>query len=265
MPPDLLTDFKDAANAFAEALRLSFALVIPAQAEDQLKGPVQALLRAVKANVLTRTEAQVHDLGARPDIGVSVRDALCGYVELKAPGLGARTTRFRGHDRQQWEKFKALPNILYTDSIEWMLYRSGVAQPEESPSVIRFDDLIERGAAALDDNRITQLHTLLVDFLSWQPVVPSEPRQLAEMLAPLCRLLRTDVLAAVERGDSALHRLCDEIRDYLFPHATDAEFADIYAQTLTYALLLARLSGETDLTAAHAADRLDSGHGLGFA
>jgi hypothetical protein len=43
---------------------------------------------------------------------------------------------------------------------------------------------------------------------------------------------------------------------------TDAEFADIYAQTLTYALLLARLSGETQLTTARAADRLDSGHGL---
>jgi hypothetical protein len=80
--------------------------------------------------------------------------------------------------------------------------------------------------------------------------------------SPLCRLLRTDVLVAVEREQSALHRLCDEIRDYLFPHVTDAQFADIYAQTLTYALLLARLSGETDLTAAHAADRLDSGHGL---
>jgi hypothetical protein len=75
-------------------------------------------------------------------------------------------------------------------------------------------------------------------------------------------LLRADVLTAVGREDSALHRLCNEIRDYLFPHATDAEFADIYAQTLTYALLLARLSGEAELTTAHAADRLDSGHGL---
>ena len=171
---------------------------------------------------------------------------VCGYVELKAPGSGAQTSRFKGHDKKQWEKFKALPNLLYTDSIEWALYRSGVAQPKDRPIVIRFDDLIERGATALDDLRLGQLHSMIVDFLSWSPIVPSEPKQLAEMLAPLCRMLRTDVLTAVERKESALHRLCVEMRDYLFPHASNAEFADIYAQTLTYALLLARLSGETD-------------------
>jgi hypothetical protein len=254
--------FRAAAHAFAEELRASFASGIPAQPEDQLKAPVQALLRAVKPQVFTRTEAQVHDLGGRPDIGVSVRQALCGYVELKAPGSGARTSRFRGRDKEQWEKFKALPNVLYTDSIEWALYRSGEQQPDVEPVLIRFDELIERGAAALDDDHLFQLHRLLHDFLSWQPIVPTDAPALAAMLAPLCRLLRADVLVAAERQESALHRLCGEIRDYLFPHATDAEFADIYAQTLTYALLLARLSGETELTTARAADRLDSGHGL---
>lgn len=213
-------------------------------------------------NVLTRTETRVSELGGRPDIGVSVRGALCGYVELKAPGSGARTNRFRGRDKEQWEKFRALPNVLYTDALEWALYRSGERYPQLDPVLIRFDDLIERGADALDDRTLARLHTLIIDFLSWEPTVPTEPKALAEMLAPLCGLLRTDVLIAAERDDSALHRLCAEIRDYLFPHATDAEFADIYAQTLTYALLLARLMGEVDLIAAHAADRLDSGHGL---
>ena len=105
--------------------------------------------------VFTRTEAQVYQLGGRPDIGVSVRRALCSYVELKAPGFGARTNRFRGRDKEQWEKFKALPNVPYTDSI---LYRSGEQQPEGEPVLIRFDDLIERGAAALNDAGLAQLH-----------------------------------------------------------------------------------------------------------
>lgn len=254
--------FRTAAHRFADELRANFAARIPAQPEDQLKPPVQVLLRAVRENVQTRTEAQVQDLGGRPDIGVSVRQALCGFVELKAPGLGARTNRFRGRDKEQWEKFKELPNVLYTDSVEWALYRSGVQQPQGSPVLIRFDDLIERGSAALDDASLARLHTLLLDFLSWEPIVPTTAPALAAMLAPLCRLLRADVLEAAEHHDSALHRLCDEIRDYLFPHVTDAQFADIYAQTLTYALLLARLSGETELTTERAAARLDSGHGL---
>lgn len=96
MPSFNSSTFDTALRAFAEDLKRNFASGIPAQAEDQLKGPVQALLRAVKPNVETRSEAQVHDLGGRPDIGVSVQRALCGYVELKAPGVGARTSRFRG-------------------------------------------------------------------------------------------------------------------------------------------------------------------------
>jgi len=85
------------------------------------------------------------------------------------------------------------------------------------------------------------------------------------MLAPLCRFLRADVFAAVEREASALSHLCAEIRQYLFPHTNNKEFADIYAQTLTYALLLARLEnpeGKGALSAEDAATRLDSGHGL---
>ncbi len=255
-------NFRAAADRFANELRASFSSTIPAQPEDQLKGPVQSLIRAVTANVMTRTEAQVQDLGGRPDIGVSVQGALCGYVELKQPGIGARTERFSGRDKLQWEKFKALPNVIYTDSIEWALYRFGKRQPLDSPVVIRIGDIVQHGAVALGDAALEELKSLLFDFLSWEPIVPTTAPVLAQMLAPVCRLLRTEVLAAVGREDSALHRLSDEIREYLFPHVTDAEFADIYAQTLTYALLLARLSGETDLSTSRAADKLDSGHGL---
>ena len=254
--------FKKALEKFANDLKINFASNLPAQPEDQLKGPVQALLQATRADVITKTEAQVKDLGGRPDIGVEVGRALCGHVELKAPGFGAQTKKFKGRDLVQWKKFSALPNILYTDATEWALYRSGVHSPKERPIVVRLDDIIERGVAALTDALVAQLFELLTDFLTWRPVVPTGPKALAAMLAPLCRLLREDVAIAVADDKSALKRLSAEIREYLFPLASAEDFADIYAQTLTYALLLARLNGESHLTAASAATKLDSGHGL---
>ena len=201
-------------------------------------------------------------MGGRPDIGVEVAGALCGHVELKAPGFGAQTKKFKGRDLAQWKKFSALPNILYTDAFEWALYRTGVHSPKERPVTVRLDEIIERGAAALTDAQSVQLFELLTDFLTWHPVVPTGPKALAAMLAPLCRLLREDVAVAVADDKSALKRLSAEIREYLFPLASAEDFADIYAQTLTYALLLARLNGESHLTAASAAAKLDSGHGL---
>src|SRR5262249_51831786 len=157
------------------------------------------------------------------DIGVEIGKgngkSLCGFVELKAPGLGARTRDFRGRDKVQWAKFSALPNILYTDAAEWALYKDGEQTEQDGrPILIRLDAIIEKGAASLDDATLAKLHSLIVDFLTWNPLPPNDPRKLAQTLAPLCRLLRADVFTAVEREGSALAHLCAEIRQYLFPH-----------------------------------------------
>ena len=259
LPAYVPQEFKDAVTTFARTLKRNFAVPIQANPEDQLKAPMLALLQAATTNVQPRTEAQVEGLGARPDIGVAVSSLLCGYVELKAPGKGARTNRLTGADRTQWGKFKVLPNILYTDASEWALYRSGESQGD----VVRFTgDVTTAGADAFTDDQIAKLHTLLLDFLSWQPIPPNSSQALAKTLAPLCRLLREDVSVALRNLDSSLAQLAREWRQYLFPDADDDRFADAYAQTLTYALLLARLSGEQHLTADTAAAALDSGHGL---
>jgi hypothetical protein len=83
------------------------------------------------------------------------------------------------------------------------------------------------------------------------------------MLAPLCRLLRADVLTALQNRGSNLSLLAADWRKYLFPDADDFQFADAYAQTLTYALLLARLSGEgSGLSIPQAAAAIRTGHRL---
>src|SRR6266545_661786 len=96
-------------------------------------------------------------------------------------------------------------------------------------------------------------------------MLPGQPRSRHRnertSLAPLCRLLRQDVLDAIARPDSALSILAEEWRSYLFADADDSQFADAYAQTLTYAMLLARLEGASSLHS-DAARVLDRHHGL---
>jgi hypothetical protein len=188
---------------------------------------------------------------------------LCGYVELKAPRKGARPQKFTGADKKQWEKFKAHPNLIYTDGNEWALYRSGEPFPKGNPAIVRFSgDITTDGAEAISDNEAQKLHGLLLEFFNWQPIVPSSAPELAKMLAPICHLAREDVLCSVGIEGSNLAQIFSEFRQYLFPDASAFKFADAYAQTLTYALLLARFNGETKLTTDSAARALDSGHGL---
>ncbi len=257
-----MSQFAAKLREFADALRRNFRVGIPANPEDQLKSGVQQVLQAAAPGIETRTEAHA-EVEARPDIGVASQGLLCGYVELKAPGKGARPQRFTGADKRQWEKFQALPNLLYTDGNEWAIYRSGRPWPEAEPALVRLTgDITTAGAAAISDRDAAQLHQLLLAFFAWQPIVPRSPSELARTLAPLCHLAREDVLAALPRSESNLAQLFREFREYLFPDASEFQFADAYAQTLTYALLLARLNGETRLTTESAARALDSGHGL---
>jgi hypothetical protein len=261
--PSGTNQFNDALREFAKAIKSNFRSGIAAQPEDQLKPGVQAVLKAAAPKIETRTEVHAWDVEGRPDIGVNSNRLLCGFVELKAPGKGARPQKFTGADKRQWEKFKALPNLIYTDGNEWALFRDGKPWPEDKPAIVRFSgDITADGADAISEIEAEKLHQLLLSFFNWQPSVPTRAPQLAEMLAPLCHYAREDVLRAISNDQSNLAQLAREWRNYLFPDADNAKFADAYAQTLTYALLLARLNGEARLTTESAARALDSGHGL---
>lgn len=250
-------------QTFAAKLTDVFALPVPCNPEDQLKGPVGTLVEGTGARlglaVVTVTEVQEKEIFGRPDMGVTVGGLLTGHIEMKAPGKGADPKKLKGPDRVQWEKFRDLPNLLYTDGNEWALYRNG----EREGKLLRFSgDVASDGEDAVTEADSEALQELFRDFFRWEPVVPSSPKMLAELLAPLCRLLRGNVQEALQVPGSALATLATDWRIYLFPDADDQQFADAYAQTLTYALLLARLSGETNMTPSEAAKGLRKGHRL---
>lgn len=245
-----MSEFDTALAALAKAVNADLPLGV--QPEDQLKSPVKALLEGVALHVEAFTEAKL-DIG-RPDVAVSVRHAVCGYVELKEPGKSADPTRLKGADKAQWQRFKALPNLVYSNGSDWGLYRSG-------DPVTKVKGVVD-DAGTVDADAARRLEALLTDFIQWEPIVPATPRALAETLAPLCRMLRDDVAEVLADQASTLHGLSAQIRRTLFPNASHRDFADTYAQTLTYALLLARLLGEKQLTAETAAKKLDSGHKL---
>ena len=138
------------------------------------------------------------------------------------------------------------------------MYRSG-----ELKYRIRIsDDVSEGGAKAVDTEGLAGLRELLRDFLYWEPMVPGTAEGLAGFLAPLARVLRDDVRKALRREGSQLQALAREWSGLLFPEGDEAQFADAYAQTVTYALLLARFEGADSLRPLVAVDALQREHGL---
>jgi hypothetical protein len=233
---------------FAQALHEKFSVPVDGEPEDQLRAPFEQLLTETGAalgfpEVTPVGEIRLAHGGGRPDYGVAVGRLLCGHVELKAPGKGADASLFRGRDRAQWERFRNLPNILYGDGREFALYRAG----KRLRAVSLPQNPLVTGARAVDDDAARQFDALLNDFLSWEPIAPGNVRQLVDALAPLCRYLRDDVMDALENHVPMVEAVRADWQRYLFPGVDDARFADAYAQTVTFALLLARSNGADTL------------------
>lgn len=257
-------DFTAALRDYSDTLTSNFSALVDAQPEDQLKSAVTTLLQRtgqiLGQDVVCRTEVRIEGLGGRPDLGVAIDRLQHGNVELKAPGRGAAAHRFSGRDREQFERFRSLPNLVYTDGREWTLYRDGGIP---TLTVNLSSDPTTEGGLAVTAADAKDLLALLSLFLDWEPSPPTSTKALAATLAPLTRLLRDEVLAELEDESGDLAALAQEWRRAFYPDADNAAFADAYAQTLTYALLLARVAGApTPLRAVAAADHLDEGNGL---
>jgi len=218
--------------------------------EEALRVPIEHLITAVGDFIGKKTildgEAHLTELSSRPDFAVRVMGAVVGYIEVKKAGLSLDPTTFSGHNRDQWNRLKDLPNLVYTNGTEWRLYR-GDAQPA-LVAQLSGGPLDVVGSALTPDSNFAHLIT---DFLNWHPVPIKTVGKLVSTIAPITRMLRTKVIeqlayeTAQVKAGAPVHEqlflgLANDWRKLLFPDASDEVFADGYAQTVTFALLLAR-------------------------
>jgi hypothetical protein len=223
------------------------------QPEDQLRGPLERLLDRLSRhirlpNTVAYGEVSLKDLHTRPDYAVDVGRVQVGFIELKSPGHGVPLTpewRPSADDRKQWLKLKWLWNLVYTDGLVWRRYSYG--EPASEP--VRLAGGFSNSDQPLhaSDHRFI---SLITDFLLATPQAPRPLAELIRIVAGLCDLLQDEVYAVL--GGSPRHTahkhltlLADDWRDLLFPGLDVKNFADAFAQTITFALLLARVDGIT--------------------
>jgi hypothetical protein len=240
-----LDPLNEAVSRFGASLKSKFSgIAVTGSPEDQLRGPLDVLVGDIvaalgwPANVVLIGESSLHDLKTRPDFAVTKQNLLVGFIEAKAPGKGADPRRFEDqHDKEQWQKLRALPNLVYTDGNSFSLWQDGSLQGE----IVRLEGSVETAGTAL--RAPSGLLRLFREFLGWTPIPPRSAPQLAEISARLCRLLRDEVVEQMELGSPALTGLAADWRRTLFPDASNETFADGYAQAVTFGLLMARAQG----------------------
>ncbi|HQU43204.1 MAG TPA: N-6 DNA methylase, partial [Pirellulales bacterium] len=131
---------------------------------------------------------------------------------------------------------QSLPNLLYTDGNSFSLWQEG----ELVGSIVELEGDVETSGAKLAAP--LELVARFDNFLRWEPIAPKSAAELAKVAARLCRLLRDEVAEQLAEKSPSLTALATDWRKLLFPEANDQQFADGYAQAVTFGLLMARSS-----------------------
>lgn len=217
------------------------------QKEDQLRGPTEILLTRLGEHfgldVLAYGEVALRSIRARPDYAVNIGDSRVGYLEIKAHDKGIPPAwQPLPDDERQWEKLKSLPNLIYTNGSQWAHFSYGVST---GPVALLDGDITWAGMNLRPAN--DEFEKLLRRFLTWTPGAPRSLQELIKVTAGLCRLLREEVGTILDHEKLStprrFTRLAEDWRNLLFPKLSWNDFADAYAQTVTFAMLLARASG----------------------
>lgn len=215
-----------------------------AATEHSYRGALQSLLSDLIDGVTVVNEPAHIACGA-PDLLVrtnAVTHAPVGYVETKDIDDGDLDGN--GKNREQFDRYKAdLDNLVFTDYLDFRFYLGG--KDDSSPvEAVRIASLVGGNLVVAAGAELERFATLVGRFGAAKPKPITSPARLATLMAGKARLLARSIaatLAADAEGVTPLAQQMEIFRKMLIHDLTSEAFADIYAQTITYGLLAARL------------------------
>jgi len=149
-------------------------------------------------------------------------------------------------NKEQFDRYKqSLDHIIFTDYLRFHLYEKGALVQQ-----VRIAEIVG-GKVKLIGENITPFLVLIERIAQARPQTITSANQLAHIMADKARLLRMVIQKAVEEDTSnestttQLAILVNSFRSQLIKDLTDKQFADIYAQTITYGMFAARLHDTT--------------------
>lgn len=204
--------------------------------EHTYRGTLQNLLEDTIPNIQATNEPARIKCGA-PDYVLTRKNIPVGYIEAKDIGVDLNKTE---KDEQLSRYLDSLDNLILTDYLEFRFFRN-----KQKVETIRIAEIDGNTIRAIPEN-FDRLQTLLIDFAAFQGQTIKSAKKLAEMMAGKARMMRDVFKATLEAEDDST--LKDQMKAFkaILMHDLDAaQFADIYAQTITYGLFTARLHDDT--------------------
>lgn len=209
--------------------------------EHSYRSAIEQLFHSLDPKLTALNEPKRVACGA-PDFIIQRDDIVIGHLEAKDVGVSLRA--LKDTNKAQFERYrKALPNLIYTNGLDWDIYRNG-----ERIAEVCIGQLTSQIQPSPE--RFAGLENLLRDFIAQRPQTITSPRDLAERMAGKAMLIKDILYNTLQADTEAEHEITGQylaFKEHLIHDIAPADFADLYAETIAYGLFAARLH-DTDLS-----------------
>ncbi|MGC1861256.1 MAG: type ISP restriction/modification enzyme [Methylocystis sp.] len=205
--------------------------------EHSYRPALKEYLEKLLPNIIATNEPKRQKCGA-PDYIITRNtrgnSIPIGFIEAKDIGIDLNKVE----KNEQIARYKeSLDNLILTDYLDFRFFKEG-----EKVAEVKIASF-EHGKITPLPANIKVLETLLADFAAFQGQTITSAKNLAVMMARKAKLMQEVFCKAVTQQEehSGLNEQLEAFRRILIHDMQPAEFADVYAQTITYGLFTARL------------------------
>ena len=158
-----------------------------------------------------------------------------GWAEAK--DIDKDVIKLKGYSIEQRKRYEAAyPNLIYTNGVDFEFIRDGA-----QVHFVSIADFL-MGLQPLPD-KFEELERQLKLFAEVKPISIRSAAKLAEMMAAKAAIIKDEIGIALADEVEARKGLEGQYKSFkanLLPNLTPDEFADIYAETITYGMFAAR-------------------------
>ena len=206
--------------------------------EHTHRSTLKTLLESLYPGTVATNEPKRIKVGA-PDYVIQKGETPLGYIEAK--DVGVDLDKVEKSDQMK-RYLGSLGNLILTDYLEYRWYVEG-----DHRRTVKLGTFM-LGSVTPEADGEQQLKTLLDAFMEAKVPTLKSPAALAKKMASLAQQIRFSILEAFKAEDltdddpDPLNDQYNSFKEVLISDLTPAQFADMYAQTITYGLFAARTS-----------------------
>ncbi len=212
--------------------------------EHTFRGDLQQLIESLVPTIRATNEPKRQSCGA-PDYILTKKDIPVGFIEAKDIGDKDLEGLKKTGNKEHFDRYKAsLSNIIFTDYLDFYLYRDG-----QLTMKIAIGQITDKGIKPITDN-FASFENFIKDFCTHIGQHIKSSKKLASMMAGKARLLSDVIEKALtsdetHHEDSTLKDQMNAFKEILIHDITPSGFGDVYAQTIAYGMFAARYHDPT--------------------